>query len=148
MSRVIEEKWAMIRGNSELYLLDFGTSRTPDKWNDPIEFPILPWLDLQLSSNSKTVIATWPDTLSLRFRDVSPIGAIHGLPRDLLEGLFSNSSDEEIRTALAGIEEEIVVSGHTHLLLIGHRSDGAFSTLVQLAYHRMAYSQLAIVVGW
>jgi predicted phosphodiesterase len=115
--RVIDEEWAVIRGNSELYLLDFGTSRAPDEWNDPSEFPMLPWLDRQLSNHSKTVIATWPDVLSLRFRDAPPIRVVHGSPRDVSEGLFSNSSDEEIKTALAGIEERVVVAGHTHLSL-------------------------------
>lgn len=115
--RVVEEGWAVIRGNSELYLLDYGTSRAPDEWNDPVEFPMLPWLDRQLSNHSKTVIATWPDALSLRFRDASPICVVHGSPRDVSEGLFSNSSDEEIKTALAGIEERVVVAGHTHLSL-------------------------------
>ena len=117
VGRVIENGWAVIRGNGEFYLLDYGTHRAPDEWNDPVEYPMRPWLDRQLSQRSKTVIATWPDTLSLRFRDAAPVRVVHGSPRNASEGIFARSSDAEMVAALGDIEEEFLIAAHTHLLL-------------------------------
>ena len=115
--RVIESDWAVVRGNGEFYLLDYDTPRAPDEWNDPLEFPMRPWLDRQLSQHSKSAIATWPDTLNLRFRDAPPIRVVHGSPRSASRGIFAGSSDEEIAAAMSDTEEEFVVAAHTHLPL-------------------------------
>jgi predicted phosphodiesterase len=44
VEHAIAEGWAVIRGNHEYYLLDYGTPRAPAPWSDPDHFSTLPWL--------------------------------------------------------------------------------------------------------
>jgi predicted phosphodiesterase len=115
VQRVIENNWAVIRGNGELFLLDYGTSRAPQEWNDPVGFPIPPWLNRQLNSSSKTTIAKWADTLTLRFSDAPPIRVVHGTPQSPWDSLYPTLTDEEITKLLADVQEETLIAGHTHL---------------------------------
>ena len=115
VQRVVENNWAVIRGNGELFLLDYGTSRAPKEWNDPVGFPIPPWLNRQLDSNWKNIIATWADTLTLRFSDAPSIRIVHGTPQSHWDSLYPTLSDEKIAEFLAGVEENTVIAGHTHL---------------------------------
>ena len=62
-------------------------------------------------------MAAWPDSLSLRFRDAANLRIVHGSPRSHFEGIFAQMSDAQIEAILAGVEEETIVSAHTHLEL-------------------------------
>ena len=123
LERVTREGWAVIRGNAELYLLDYGTPRAPAEWNDLSLFPLHPRLHRQLNGHWLTAIAAWPDTLSLRFPDAPPVRVVHGSPRSPRELIYPISTDAEIEAMLSGIEETTVITGHTHLAMerrVGH----------------------------
>ncbi|MEW5985395.1 MAG: metallophosphoesterase family protein [Chloroflexota bacterium] len=117
MERVVQEGWAVIRGNNEYYLLDYGTPRAPAAWQDTSQFPIPRWLHQQLDGRWRTVIAAWPDTLSLRFPDAPPIRVVHGSPRSNTEPIFPAHRDEEIEQMLSGVEETVIIAAHSHLRL-------------------------------
>src|SRR3972149_5518130 len=51
LERVTREGWAVIRGNAEFYLLDYGTPRAPAEWNDLSLFPLHPTLHRQLNGH-------------------------------------------------------------------------------------------------
>ena len=115
VQRVVESKWAVIRGNGELFLLDYNTPRAPQEWKDPVGFPIPPWLNRQLDNNSKNTIATWADTLTLRFSDAPSIRVVHGTPKSHWDSLYPTLTDEKISEFLVEVEESTVIAGHTHL---------------------------------
>jgi predicted phosphodiesterase len=117
VERAIRDGWVVIRGNNEYYLLDHGTPRAPAAWSDQHRYPLLPWLQRQFSPALKAVVATWPDTLSLRFPDGPPLRVVHGTPRSPWEALYPDAPDGELGAALTGITEPIVVAGHTHLAM-------------------------------
>ena len=112
MERVVSEGWAVIRGNQELYVLDQDTVRAPAVWND---YTVARWTRGQLGGRWLNVIATWPDSLTLRFPDAPNMRVVHGSPRSHFEGIYVSASDEQISEILNGVEEETVISGHTHL---------------------------------
>lgn len=56
VERIVESGWVVVRGSGELFPLDYGTPRAPDRWNDPTEFAMLPWLAHQVSDTWKQVI--------------------------------------------------------------------------------------------
>jgi predicted phosphodiesterase len=127
MARVIDGGWAVIRGNHEYYLLDYGTPRAPAAWTDAAVWPLLPWLQQQVPGRLKTLIAGWPDSLSLRFPDTPPIRVEHASPRQNTVGIYPGSPDAEVAAMLAGVEETTVITGHTHLPLdrqVPGRPDG------------------------
>jgi predicted phosphodiesterase len=114
MQRVTSEGWAVIRGNNELYLLDYDTPRAPKSWQ---HYTIPPFLHRQLDEKQIATLATWPDSLTLRFRDAPTVRVVHGTPRSHFEPIYPISTDEEIATMLAGVEETTFICGHTHLPL-------------------------------
>jgi putative phosphoesterase len=112
IEHVVERRWAVLRGNHELYLTDFGSDRARPEWSDPIQYAVLHWALPELLPRWHATVAAWPDHLSLRFAGGPPIRVVHGSPRSHFEGLFS---DADLTEPLAGVEEPIVVAAHTHL---------------------------------
>jgi predicted phosphodiesterase len=128
MARVAAAGWPVIRGNNEFYLLDYETPRAPAAWADRRHWSMLPWLQQQLAGQWQTVIAGWPDRLSLRFRDAPPVRVVHGSPRRNTEPMWPISTEAELAVMLAEVEEQTVISAHTHLPLdrwVPGRPDGA-----------------------
>jgi predicted phosphodiesterase len=117
LERVTREGWAMIRGNAELYLLDYNTPRAPAEWSDPTLFPMLPRLHRRLNDRWLTAIGVWPDTLNLRFPDAPPVRVVHGSPRSVRELIYPISTEAEIKNMLADVKETTVITGHTHLAM-------------------------------
>ena len=113
--RVLAADWAVIRGNHEYYLLDYGTPRAPALWNDLDHFSTLPWLRRQLAGRLHSRIASWPDTITLRPPDAPPLRVVHGTPRSPWEPIYPWMSTEELGGILDGVEEETIVTAHIHL---------------------------------
>src|SRR5574341_833268 len=112
---VIENHWPVIRGNNEYFLLDYKTPRAPAEWDEPIQFAPTAWLDGQFDQRLKTIIASWPDTINLRFKDAPPIQLFHGVPNDPWGSMYWTLTDQEIEKLLADVETDFVLCGHTHL---------------------------------
>ena len=112
---VIEQRWSVIRGNNEYFLVDYKTPRAPPEWNDPVRFAPTEWLDRQFDQKLKTLIASWPDTLNLRFRDAPPIQVFHGTPDSSWDSIYWTLTDEELEKLLCDVEADYVICGHTHL---------------------------------
>jgi predicted phosphodiesterase len=123
----VENDWVVVRGNNEVYLLDYDTPRAPERWQDSTQFAMLGWLERQFDDDLKGVIATWPDTLQLRFRDAPPIRLVHGSARSPDESIYPCAPDEEIQESLAGTSEHVVVAGHSHLPM--QRASGKWQIL-------------------
>jgi hypothetical protein len=80
-----------------------------------------------MSSEHKASIAAWPDTLELRYKDAPSLRMVHGSPQSAIEGVYPTSTDEEIGSYLAGMDENTLLAGHTHLPL--DRQSGAWRVL-------------------
>lgn len=115
LEHITQRGWAVIRGNAEFYLLDYGTPRAPAEWSDQARFPLPGWLHRQLNGRWHNAIAAWPDALSLRFPDAPPVRVVHGSPRSATELMYPTSSDEELEAMLAEVQETTLIAGHTHL---------------------------------
>jgi predicted phosphodiesterase len=73
------------------------------------------WAAAQLERGQRAWLAALPVTQTL---DVEGLGAVlfcHGSPRSDEEILTAISPEERVGAALAGIEEAVVVCGHTHV---------------------------------
>jgi predicted phosphodiesterase len=128
MARVVEGGWAVIRGNNEFYLTDYQTPRAPAEWSNLQSWLMLSWLRQQLAGRWTTVIAGWPDSLSLRFPDAPAIRVMHGSPRANNEPIYPGSPQAEVAEMLVGVEETTVIAAHTHLPVdrqVPGRPDGA-----------------------
>jgi predicted phosphodiesterase len=117
MAVVAAEGWAVVRGNNEFYLLDYNTPRQPPAWK---HYNLLPWLHGQLAGRWHTMIAAWPDEISLRYPDAPPVRVFHGSPGDPWHSLHPLLTDDEIAARLAGVEETTVIGGHSHIATSRH----------------------------
>jgi putative phosphoesterase len=88
---------AFIRGNADRY-----SDRAPEgTWE---------WISQQLDAGSLEFLAGLPLTVAL-----GGVLYCHGSPRDDDEILTKVSPDERFRAALEGVDERLVVGGHTHV---------------------------------
>jgi predicted phosphodiesterase len=115
LERAAERGWLVLRGNNELYLTDFGTPRAPAAWSEAARYPLLPWLQRQVGAEWRARIATWPDSLVLRFADAPPLCVAHGLPDDPWHGIHTSDPDDQVARSLGGLSATTFVTGHTHL---------------------------------
>lgn len=114
MERLAAENGAIIRGNNELYLTDWDTPRAPASWK---HFTLPAFTLKQLGQRWINVIAAWPDSLTLRFRDAPAVRLVHGTLRSAFEPILPTSTEVEIAEMLADVPETTVIAGHSHLAL-------------------------------
>ena len=76
----------------------------------PAGVPGVSWVEEQLDPLSLEFLRGLPESISL-----GGVLYCHGSPRSDEEILTRVSPDERIRGALAGVEERLVVGGHTHV---------------------------------
>ena len=117
---ITARNWAFIRGNNELYALDYDTERAPAHWSS---FTLPPYLHDQLGDKWVNVIAAMPDTLELRFRDAPPIRVFHGIPGDPWTAMVPASPAAEIDEWLGDIAERTVIGAHSHIAMERHVGD-------------------------
>jgi putative phosphoesterase len=97
LDRLREVEAAFVRGNA-----DRPSERAPEgTWE---------WISAQLDAPSLEFLRTLPVSVSL-----DGVLYCHSSPRDDDEILTKVSPDERFRAALAGVEERVVVGGHTHV---------------------------------
>ncbi len=120
MEVIRARRWPVIRGNNELYLLDYDTERAPAHW---ARFTMPPYLHEQLGEDCVNTIAALPDTLQLRFRDAPPIRVCHGIPGDPWTAVTPLSSAAQIRRWLRHISERTLICAHSHIALARHVDD-------------------------
>jgi len=97
LARLVDAGAAFVRGNA-----DRESPRAPaGTWE---------WISVQLDPLALEFLSTLPQTVSL-----DGVLYCHGSPRDDDEILTRVSPDERFRAALAGVEERLVVGGHTHV---------------------------------
>ena len=109
--------WAIVRGNNELYALDYCTERAPQHWST---FTMPPYLHDALGDDGVKILACMPDTLQLRFRDAPPLRVFHGIPGDPWIAMYPDSSEEQVCEWLAGIAERTVIAAHSHVAMERH----------------------------
>jgi putative phosphoesterase len=97
LDRLLELEAVFVRGNA-----DRETPRAPaGEWE---------WVVGRLDEESRGFLAGLPIAVSL-----DGVLYCHGSPRDEDEILTKVSPDERFRAALNGVEERVVVGGHTHV---------------------------------
>jgi putative phosphoesterase len=100
LERLTDAGATFLRGNADGY-----SPRAPEGLWD--------WVSAQLGPLAVSFLAELPIVVS-----VGGVLYCHGSPRDEDEILTKISPDERIASALEGVEEELVVGGHTHVQFV------------------------------
>ena len=73
------------------------------------------WPAEQLSEERRAFLADLPETVALEIDDLGPVLFCHGSPRSDDETITQRSPDLRLGAALAGVQQQVVVHGHTHV---------------------------------
>ncbi len=104
------ERALFLRGNGDREIAADHTESGDGLWVERTR-----WSAGQLAPGQRAWLGALPDTQSV---DVDGLGRVlfcHGSPRSDDEILTAISSEERVVAALAGVEETVVVCGHTHV---------------------------------
>ncbi|MCY3904397.1 MAG: metallophosphoesterase [Caldilineaceae bacterium] len=111
---------AVVRGNHEFYLLDYGTDKAPKGADDAERWGILHWLVRRIGSDQANYLAALPDELLLRFPGCQPIRVAHGVPGRNRVGFYQSMPVQKAIQEIEDIEERTVISAHTHVQVDRH----------------------------
>src|SRR5262249_7153863 len=93
--RALGDRAVWIRGNADRELHD--------------------WPAEQLSDEQRAFLAGLPETTALDVDELGPVLFCHGSPRSDEEIITERSPDARLEVALAGVSQQVVVHGHTHV---------------------------------
>jgi Icc-related predicted phosphoesterase len=80
------------------------------EWREPID-----WTAEQLRPEHEKMFANWPSTLSLPVDGLGEVLFCHATPRNDTDIFTKLTAEERLRAVFAGVKEELVICGHTHM---------------------------------
>ncbi|MCB8925092.1 MAG: metallophosphoesterase family protein [Ardenticatenaceae bacterium] len=116
LTRQKSEDWHLVKGNHEDYVLECAT---PNGQVDEPTYQVsqFAYWTYQQVIDYVPVIAKLPEQFSIFAPDGSELRVVHGSMRDNRDGVYPNTTDEELRQQIAPAPR-IFVTGHTHRPLI------------------------------
>ena len=106
--RSLGERAVFISGNGERELIE-GRVGADGGWAARTA-----WIGERLDDERRAFLARLPATVSLDVEGLGDVLFCHGSPRSDEEIVTSLTPDERLRPMLAGVQERVVVVGHTH----------------------------------
>ncbi|MEY9933819.1 putative phosphodiesterase [Catenulispora sp. GP43] len=98
-----------VRGNSERYVRQITTgAHTPAN-------PRQQWVPAQHGTGALAFVGSFPFSVVVDVRGLGPVRFCHGSPRSDHEAVTPGTSEQRFAEMTAGIEEDVLVTGHTHL---------------------------------
>jgi predicted phosphodiesterase len=136
LMRSLGDRALFVRGNGERAVLEIsGANQTA-----PARTALSPresWVPLLHSADSLAFAATFPFSIVVDIHGLGPVRFCHGSPRSDTELVTPATPAGRIAELCAGIDEQVLVTGHTHLqfdrTVAGRRSVNPGS--VGLPYH-------------
>ena len=123
----------MIRGNREDYLIAYDRGEAPKAWYDSYQWACMRWLYQSLGDEGLRYITALPEQRVIRMDGTDPVLVVHGTPRSPTERLIPDHDPQvlevfreagllgdgaqppKLEKVLDGVEEPVVVCGHTHI---------------------------------
>jgi predicted phosphodiesterase len=131
LMRALGDRALFVRGNGERAVLQVSAGSRETK--SPREV----WVPARHSADSVAFVATIPFSLIIDVTGLGPVRFCHGSPRADTEIVTPGTPGERFGELSAGIDEQILVTGHTHIQfdrqVAGRRSVNPGS--VGLPYH-------------
>lgn len=123
---VKRQNWTIVQGNTDKMIVDYSEEiKNNEKNFAPIMANALA-NDVELISyENKQFLSDLPEKLSLE-REGVKILLVHGSPRQNNENIFPDLKKEQINEIVAGVEENIIFCGHTHIPC-GYQTDNGIT---------------------
>lgn len=132
MRLLCEHNSTLILGNNEGYLLDFDAGHTPER-NAAKQWAPMHWAYRELDPQWMDLIRALPEQRRIDVAQATSVRIVHGSHRRLREPLLPDRNPERVqrfreagfwadgdlptrlRDALDGLQEPVLVCGHTHI---------------------------------
>ena len=98
-----------IQGNTDLMILNDIDENMPPIFQNAIKYS-----QDNISDINKDFLRNLPATLSIKIGNTQML-LVHGSPRKNDENIFPNKDIDSIKEIIAGVEENLILCGHTHL---------------------------------
>jgi len=122
----------MIRGNTDMYLLDYHNGTAPDVWATVAQWAPVRWTCAQMADATFDFLATLPEQRVVAPQGVAPLRIVHGsltqsnrvlvpaqdaVVRKFMEARFflDSASPSNLADSLAALAEAVLICGHTHI---------------------------------
>ena len=103
-----------LRGNGDREVLarmrGIETGTVPERFRG-----VMDWVAGQLPPASEPLLDSWPATLALSIAGLGRVLFCHATPRSDSEVFTRETAASRLTPALAGVEERLLVCGHTHM---------------------------------
>jgi putative phosphoesterase len=107
--RPLRGRAVFIRGNAERMLV----TSYDDRGGDPSER--VRWMVEQHTREGRDFLAGFPEAVSFAVEGLGAVRFCHGSPRSDEELVTEATPDDRMAELLAGVEEEVLVTAHTHV---------------------------------
>lgn len=108
-------KVRFIRGNGDREVVAAFDGQ-PFGENTPPEIrEVTQWVAQQLEPSQRDLLANMPAQLTIPVDGLGDVLFCHATPRNDVEIFTQASPDERLRTMFAGVQQPVVVCGHTHM---------------------------------
>jgi putative phosphoesterase len=112
--RALGDRVVWVRGNAD------REDAAPAQYAD-----LTRWVTEQLGAERRRFLVEAPVAVQVSVEGLGPVAVCHGSPRSDEEILTKVSPEDRVAEALTGVEEQVVVHGHTHIQydrpIAGHR---------------------------
>jgi predicted phosphodiesterase len=114
MALVEAEGWPAIYGNHEVVLLKLASRTHADVYEERERFADLWWTLAKLKPEYLAQLEQLPGERRIALPGAPPLLLLHGVPHNPFVGFYPEMGREEMAAHVAGIEEPVVISAHTH----------------------------------
>lgn len=113
---------ACIKGNTDLWLEEITDVCITSTKREKELYSYYKYAKDNLSEDQISFLKELPLQCSINLNGIS-ILCVHGTPQSIVEAIDSSVPEEEIKKAIKGVKEQVILSGHSHTSFIGEVDD-------------------------
>jgi putative phosphoesterase len=109
------DKMRALRGNGDREVVTAFDGEPLDPKLPPVVSEVVDWTARQLERRHRDYLAALPEQLVFEVDGLGPVLFCHATPRNDVEIFTVASPDERVQEMMAGVTQNVVVCGHTHM---------------------------------
>ncbi|SFC99096.1 metallophosphoesterase family protein [Clostridium uliginosum] len=109
---------AWIKGNTEMWFKEMPNDWTPSSNIDKAPYLYYKYAKANLKEDQISFLSKLPSEYSLTVNGITVL-CVHGTPKSIFEAIDGSVSEDEIKVAISGVKEQVILSGHSHTSFIG-----------------------------
>ena len=113
--RSLDDRAVYLRGNTDRWTVEAFDARAGEGWDEPrVDRPAAMWTATMIDQAQRDFLAAFQDHAVIEVDGLGATLFCHGSPRSDEEILTTVTPKRRWRPMLAGVEQRVVVCGHTH----------------------------------